>query len=350
MTNHSNEYQSYFTTRDSIKIPKVFALIASLLFFLIAFTIVILIITPWVQTSAGSGRITSLTPEDRVQTVNALVSGRIKKWHVIDGAQVEKGDVLVEIQDNDPDYFQRLQSERDAIANKLKAAERAATTASINYNRQRDLFKSGLSAKKDYEDAQIKLEDYKSKVESARAELNQAETQLSRQNTQKVVAPQNGTVININASDSATFVRAGDQLATFLPENTKPAAELYINGLDAPLVNKGRDVQLIFEGWPAVQFSGWPSVAKGTFKGKVSFVDPALSPNGKIRILVTETAEDPWPSNDFLRFGTRARGWVQLNTVPLGYELWRQMNSFPPENTGANIQKEQNTDVVQKKK
>ena len=31
-----------------------------------------------------------------------------------------------------------------------------------------------------------------------------------------------------------------------------------------------------------------------------------------------------------LRQGVRTNGWVLLGQVPLGYELWRQINGFPP--------------------
>jgi hypothetical protein len=109
------------------------------------------------------------------------------------------------------------------------------------------------------------------------------------------------------------------------------AVELYINGLDVALVSPGRKVRLQFEGWPVVQFSGWPSVAVGTFGGIVKIVEPNVSPNGRFRILVTQDPNEAWPDRHFLRFGAKAKGWVLLNTVPLGYELWRQLNNFPPE-------------------
>lgn len=331
MALHKNEYLEYFKTLSGIKMPKPLLILNMLLILSFGGSACFMIFVPWVQTSNGTGQITALYPEDRVQAINALVAGRIGKWHVADGAKVKKGDPIVEIVDNDPDFFIRLESERDAIAAKLAAAQRASDTAALNYNRQKTLFKDGLSSKKNYEQALIVLEGHKSKVESAKAELNKAEVQLSRQNTQLVTAPKDGTVLNINSGDIATFVSKGAPLATFFPDKVKPAVELYVSGLDAPLIYKGREVQLIFEGWPAVQFSGWPSVARGTFKGEVYFVDPALSPNGKIRILVTQAEGEDWPSAHFLRFGTRARGWVLLDTVSAGYELWRQMNNFPPE-------------------
>jgi hypothetical protein len=39
---------------------------------------------------------------------------------------------------------------------------------------------------------------------------------------------------------------------------------------------------------------------------------------------------DTWPAAEFLRQGNQAVGWVFLNRVPLGYEIWRRLNGFPP--------------------
>jgi hypothetical protein len=66
----------------------------------------------------------------------------------------------------------------------------------------------------------------------------------------------------------------------------------------------------------------------------VRFVDSAVSANGRFRVVVVEDPAEPWPSDRFLRLGGRARGWVRLNEVRLGYEIWRQLNNFPPEPTG----------------
>jgi hypothetical protein len=93
----------------------------------------------------------------------------------------------------------------------------------------------------------------------------------------------------------------------------------------------GRPVRLQFEGWPAVQFVGWPSVAVGTFGGIIAVVDATTTRVGKFRILVVPDPNEPaWPNSDILRQGLRAKGWVLLNQVPLGWELWRRFNAFPP--------------------
>jgi len=118
---------------------------------------------------------------------------------------------------------------------------------------------------------------------------------------------------------------------TLVPETTDRAVEIWVNGNDAPLISAGSTVRLQFEGWPAVQFVGWPSVAVGTFGGKVALVDSTDDGQGKFRLLVVpDESEQAWPDARFLRQGVRAKGWVLLNQVSLGYEIWRQLNGFPP--------------------
>ena len=136
----------------------------------------------------------------------------------------------------------------------------------------------------------------------------------------------------VNAGDAATFVSAGQAIATFVPDDVDRAVELFIDGRDIALVRVGAPVRLQFEGWPVVQISGWPSVAVGTFSGTVVAIDPSAQANGRFRILVAEdtTAEQAWPDPSYVRFGSGARGWVLLETVSVGYEIWRQLNNFPP--------------------
>ena len=120
-------------------------------------------------------------------------------------------------------------------------------------------------------------------------------------------------------------------LLEIVPATSRPAVELWVRGVDAPLIEPGRKVRLQFEGWPAVQFMGWPSVAVGTFGGTVALVDPTDSGDGRFRLMVVPDEDDePWPSDRFLRQGARTKGWVLLNEVKLWFEMWRQLNGFPP--------------------
>ncbi|MES2461629.1 MAG: secretion protein HlyD, partial [Armatimonadota bacterium] len=103
------------------------------------------------------------------------------------------------------------------------------------------------------------------------------------------------------------------------------------------LLAEGRTVRLQLAGWPALQFSGWPSVAVGTFAGKVSVIDAVDDGTARYRVIVRPDREriasgkdQPWPPADTLRPGAEATGWILLDTVSLGFELWRQFNAFPP--------------------
>lgn len=129
---------------------------------------------------------------------------------------------------------------------------------------------------------------------------------------------------------SAHIVKEGDALAILVPDVSARAVELWVDGNDAPPITSGREVRIQFEGWPAVQFVGWPSVAIETFGGEVAFVDSTDNGEGKFRIVVTQLAGEEWPDSCYLRQGVRANGWVLLNQVSLGYELWRLFNGFPP--------------------
>ena len=128
----------------------------------------------------------------------------------------------------------------------------------------------------------------------------------------------------------STNVKVGEPLIEFVPESDEYAVEMFLQGMDLPLVYPGRKVRLQFEGWPALQLVGWPSVAVGSFGGVVTAIDPAVGEKGMFRVLVTHDKDDiPWPDKTFLRQGTRTIGIVNLDEVSIGYEIWRQINGFP---------------------
>lgn len=200
---------------------------------------------------------------------------------------------------------------------------------------------------------------------SVRQQFNTIKTQLERQENQRVYAPTDGTIFRVlaNAEAGGQLVRAGERLAVLVPDikaGAKAAdpqqafvaaggglgaaaanpltddnhpgivAELSIDGNDLPLVRVGDRVLLQFEGWAAVQFASYPEAATGTFEGRVYLVDPTSDGQGRFRLLVEPAPGSAWPDEAFLRQGVRAQGWVLLNTVSVGYEVWRLLNGFPP--------------------
>jgi biotin carboxyl carrier protein len=336
---------------------------------------------------------------------------------------VSAGAPIADIVDNDPLYLERLERERDAVADRRRAAETGLTmaeatidslqasmdgavsnaelyvliakekrdqaaqellaaeaahkTALLNHDRQRDLGTEGLSSSRKVELADLKLATTKSKENAAKAKLRAAEKEIqasrakldnirgkesaaiakarealekqrsevakaeedgakvdakvSRQESMSVTAPITGTILRLTANGGGQFVKPGDVIAEIVPDTDSRAVELWVSGNDMPLVTRGRKVRLQFEGWPAVQFVGWPSIAVGTFGGVVAFVDATDNGNGLFRVVLAPDPDDePWPETRFLRQGVRTKGWLLLDEVTVAFELWRQLNGFPP--------------------
>ena len=172
--------------------------------------------------------------------------------------------------------------------------------------------------------------------------LQELDSRIARFDARHVTATTAGTVFRIfaNTGQGGAYVKEGDELAVIVPESDDRVVELLIDGVDAPLIaahmeskGVGPHVRLQFEGWPGVQFKGWPSVAVGTFGGRIRQMDQTDDGFGRFRVLVEPASlyeGDVWPEAIYLRQGNQAIGWVFLNRVTLGYELWRQLNGFPP--------------------
>ncbi|QDS91515.1 Type I secretion system membrane fusion protein PrsE [Roseimaritima multifibrata] len=150
----------------------------------------------------------------------------------------------------------------------------------------------------------------------------------------EIRAPRSGYIQQWFGLEGSDTIKEGDQLFVIVPDTEDLAVELKVSGNDMPLIHEGDRVRLQFEGWPAVQFVGWPSVAVGTFGGKVNRVFPTDDGMGNFRVVVVPdnhfARETGWPDDRYLRQGVRTNGWVLLKQVPLGYEIWRQLNGFPP--------------------
>lgn len=212
-----------------------------------------------------------------------------------------------------------------------------------------DVAKVGNDASASISSAKASKQSAEAEVASAQRDLEDMKIRIARQETQEVTAPCDGTVFRIlaNCATGGSFVKSGERLLVLVPEikgKRKRTVELFFDGNDAPQVMTYMmqtlqnpeapdiDVRLQFEGWPAIQTIGWPNLARGTFPGKVVFVDQHDDGKGRFRVLVEPDADNPdvWPSEFELRQGARAKGWVLLNEVPLGYEMWRRFNGFPP--------------------
>lgn len=399
--------------------------------FLLVFAIFVLIILflPWTQNITGNGLVTTLTPEQRPQTIQSQIPGRVEEWYVREGDFVKKGDTILRISEVKSEYFDDLLIERtkqqinaksssvNAYDFKVQALERqiealieerklkleqaqnkllqaklkvksdsidfeAAKTniaiAQRQYNRTETLEKEGILAIKDVEEKRLKLQEtqaklisqenkllasknevinakveistvrasYADKISKAQSDKFTAESsgfeaiaEVSKlQNTNSnyivrnsllyVTAPQDGFINKaIKGGIGGTF-KEGDDLVGIMPANYDLAVETFVRPIDLPLLHIGEKVRVQFDGWPAIVFSGWPNVSYGTYGAEVIAIERFISDNGKYRVLLAPDKTDhSWPE---VRVGSGARTIALLEDVPIWFELWRQLNSFPP--------------------
>jgi multidrug resistance efflux pump len=400
--------------------------------FLMGFTAVgfIVLFLPWTQNVSGEGYLTTLTPDQRPQTVQSPIPGRIEKWFVREGDYVNKGDTILFISEIKNEYFdprlvertgQQIKAKSAAVSsyenkvgalntqisalgmergmkleqakNKLlqailkvqsdsidlEAAKTNIIIAERQYDRVVQLEKEGLKAVTDVEEKRLKLQETQAKLISqqnkllaAKNEVINAEVEINRtraEYTDKISkaqsdmftaqsnqydseaqvtkleneftnysmrndmyyirAPQNGFINKAIQGGIGETFKEGDQLVGIMPSDYDLAVETFVEPLDLPLIHLGEQVRIQFDGWPAIVFSGWPNVSYGTYGGKVVAIETFISSNGKYRVLLAPDPKDhPWPKD--IRVGSGAYTIALLEDVPIWFELWRQLNGFPP--------------------
>jgi multidrug resistance efflux pump len=224
--------------------------------------------------------------------------------------------------------LQETQAKALSAENKLLGSRNEAITATIELNAIDNDFRDKL--------AKVNSERFSalSGQYDAEAGVNKLKNELTnytvRSGMYYVLAPQSGYITKAVQVGIGETIKEGAEIISIMPENYSLAVEIYVEPIDLPLVKLGSKIRFIFDGWPAIVFSGWPQLSNGTFGGKVYAIDNFTSANNKYRVLVVpDPEEEPWP--EALRVGTGADGIALLNDVPVWYEIWRQMNGFPPD-------------------
>jgi multidrug resistance efflux pump len=260
---------------------------------------------------------------------------------------------------------QTMQLKIEQTRNKLEAQKIIYQNAENQLKRNKKLYEDGNIALTKYQDFQYRFQsnqadylamelelervraEYEDKISKAESELRSTQAELYEgqaeiakarneySNTQirssnyQICAPQDGYVVKAMKAGIGETINEGEAICTIMPESSDLAVEMFVRAMDVPLISKGRKVRIQFDGWPAIQFSGWPSASVGTFGGIVRVIDYVNSKPGEFRILVVpDDTDEKWPQQ--LRVGSGTKGWVMLDDVPVWYELWRQLNGFPP--------------------
>ena len=211
--------------------------------FLLAFAIILIIVMflPWTQNISGQGQVTTLKPDQRPQTIQSQIPGRIEQWFVREGDFVKKGDTILRISEVKSEYFddrllertndqiiaksssvvaydgkiKALNSQIEALRkekiiklnqarNKIRQAELKVKSDSIDYEaaktnmaiaqrqyeRTATLAEEGLKAVIDVEEKRLKLQESEAKLISqenkylsSQNEMINVQVELSRINT-----------------------------------------------------------------------------------------------------------------------------------------------------------------------
>jgi multidrug efflux pump subunit AcrA (membrane-fusion protein) len=224
-------------------------------------------------------------------------------------------------------------------------------------NTKQDLIITKLEMNSVQQDAADKIFKSKSEIAISKSEIattdgdvaknqNQLSNYITRGKQRWLIAPQSGQIIKAKKSGINEIVKEGEMIVEIVPNKVNYAVELFVEPMDLILINIGQPVRLIFDGFPAIVFSGWPRNSYGTFVGRVVAIESNRNENGKFRILaVPDVNEKPWPLE--LKLGAGVKGFALLKNVQIWYELWRQINGFPPDYYKPDNTKE-NTDSKKK--
>lgn len=231
-------------------------------------------------------------------------------------------------------FQQRSISYQNSVAKKTASENKVAQTRQEIVNTQIEQ----NSVIQDYTEKLSKIEGERfqsmGQIEGSDGDIaklqNQVANYKARQGLYFIIASQDGQIVQLNKAGIGEVLKDGENIGTIVPTTVDYAVEIYIKPVDLPLVKEGQRVMCIFDGFPAIVFSGWPDSSYGTFAGKVIAVESNISPNGLFKALVIEDKhEKRWPPK--IKMGTGVQGIAILNDVPIWYELWRNINGFPPD-------------------
>ena len=130
---------------------------------------------PWTQNIRAKGNVTTLQPNDRPQSIQATIGGKIEEWYVLEGTIVSVGDTIIRISEvkeeyMDPEILPNTKSQIDAKVESSKAYAQKA----VNLSEQLKALQAAKAVK--LEQNSIKIEQTKLKIRSDSIDLVAART------------------------------------------------------------------------------------------------------------------------------------------------------------------------------
>jgi RND family efflux transporter MFP subunit len=251
--------------------------------------------------------ITLKSPGEAVTDLNIImkaeVSGMIKKLNVEESRHVKKGELLVELDDEEYRLnLGRQEADRLRVLSEYLVEKRFADQGELNstvdaekvqkardeYENARKLFRAGQISREEYEKAGRELEivliesgEMKDEILSATKTLTQKEiavkeAQLTLEKT-KIRAPFSGIVFDIQVSPQE-HVTTGNELFT-LVNIDKIQVQARVLESEIGKMQVGREVDLKFSAYPGK-----------VFKGKVKAISPIINPEDRTCKVTIEVA------------------------------------------------------------
>lgn len=224
--------------------------------------------------------------------------------------------------------LQETQAKLISQGNKLLTARNELINARLEINRIQAEYAEKIS-KAESDLQTVRSNQFDAEVEVSKLENNFANYTI-RNRMNYILAPQDGYINKALRAGIGEAFKEGERLVGIMPADFSFAVETYVKPIDVPLLNPGQSIRIQFDGWPAVVFSGWENLSFGTYGARIITVDNFISENGKYRVLLAPDPNDhPWPRG--IRVGSGATTMALLDEVPVWYELWRNLNGFPPD-------------------
>jgi len=276
-------------------------------FLIIVFLLLIvgILFVPWRQNVIGNGKVVAFDPLDRFMNVESQLAGRIKVLNIVEGQVVTKGQVIAEIEDNDPLLLERLQSQKKLLesrkqfaegkvlqieaqeiqielakTNAINAAQEAVNiaqsevkTIDLEQKRTTELYQKGLSSRRDYEQIILKVETSGAKLKSAESLLSKAlaeygsllasirgqreaasgevettqkeiidlEVKINQTERLVITAPRDGVVYKIQAT-AGTYLSPGEKICSIIPQTDSRYVEIWLDGNDIALIKARAEI------------------------------------------------------------------------------------------------------------
>jgi HlyD family secretion protein len=255
-----------------------------------------------------------ITPEKRVD-ISAKVVGEIIELPVVEGQEVKKGQLLLEIE---RDLYESARDQARAALRQAEVSVRRQqvqlANAQLNLRRSTELIDDGLvsqealdSAQLAVDTAEVELEAQQQAVEQYRSALQRTQDDLARTT---ILSPMDGTIIQLNAERGETVVPGSTNLPgsviMTVADMSVLLAEVEVSEVDVINIALGQEAEVNVDALGAepqvghvveIATSGRKDPAQGTIRFAVKVAlddpDPSLRPamTAKVDIL-TATSED----------------------------------------------------------